>query len=374
MVSSLYRLLLCMMKATDALPSFSTSIYSDSASNPYTASITTSTSNTTSTPASSSSSTFGRGILQARDDFNLNESVQSVRSLLYDVRTSHLPHFQDELLSKVLETILSASSSYIHLKTLLSAILLAFQSGVQVLSGVLALQKIIHQYADMTEDRNLLDYYLSILLPLLNSYLMVAGGAKKGGGGQISLQGKGTGVATAQMKKAKYLLRKRTDSPLQLQLLSNNYNNDKDISDNRKNYDECITYTNSREFEIFDDDRFKGQDLQRSIIRLLGSLGGRNQNLLLDATQEVESSVSWGGSNCLTIDMPLCAATPALSSYVAGTHSRINNLPLSLDKLLPRVVELCGAQDQSTSPGNSLSSSGTGYLLLCSMILLPNLT
>ena len=360
MVSSLYRLLLCIMRATDALPSFSTSLSLNSASNSNT--------NTISTSSSSSTTTSGRGILQRQDDLNLLESVQSVRFLLYDVRTCHLPHFHDELLSKALETILSASSYYIHLKTLLSAILLAFQSGVQVLSGVLALQKIVYQYTDKNEDKNLIDYYLSILLPLLNTYLMVAGGGKKGGGGQISLQGKGTGVATVQMKKAKQLLRKRTDSPLQLQLqLQNNNNNNNDNNSINNNNDDIANIRNE-EFQIFDDDRIKGQDLQRNIIRLLGSLGGRNQNLLLDATQEVQSSVSWGGSNCLTIDMPLMTTTTTCSSSSSssssassssGSHSRLKNLPLSLDKLLPRVVELCSAQDQSTGTGTFLGSSGT---------------
>ena len=358
MVSSLYRLLLCIMRATDALPSFSTSLSLHSASNSNTNNTSTSTSISTSSSSSVSNTISCHGILQRQDDLNLFESVLSVRSLLYDVRTCHLPHFHDELLSKALETILSASSYYIHLKTLLSAILLSFQSGVQVLSGVLALQKIIYQYTEKNEDQDLIDYHLSILLPLLNTYLMVAGGGKKGGGGQISLQGKGTGVATVQMKKAKQLLRKRTDSPLKLQLQLHNENN------NDKNNNDGIANIRNEEFQIFDDDRIKGQDLQRSIIRLLGSLGGRNQNLLLDATQEVQSSVSWGGSNCLTIDMPLMTTTSSSSSSSSSSsnsHSRIKNLPLSLDKLLPRVVELCSAQDQSTGTGTSLGSSGTHY-------------
>jgi hypothetical protein len=369
MVSSLYRLLLCVMKATDALPSFSTLLSIDPTSDPNTTtnstSITTSDTNKDNNnnadnadmnnANNNTTSNSGRSILKIQDNLDLLESVQSVRSLLYNVRASHLPHFHDELLSKALELILSASSHYIHLKTLLSAILLSFQNGVQVPSAVIALQKIIYTHTEINDEKNLLDYYLSVLLPLLNSYLMVAGGGKKGGG-QISLKGKTPGVATIQMKKAKYLMRRRTDSPLQLQLENNNDDNNNNNNNNNLRSDE---------FQILDDDRIKGQDLQRNIVRLLGSLGGRNQNLILDATQEVQSSVSWGGSDCLTIDMPLnttsatsSSASSSTSSSFSGLHSRIKILPLSLDKLLPRVVELCSAQDQSTGTTNTMGNSG----------------
>ena len=410
MVSSLYRLLLCVMKATDALPSFSTLLSIDAASNPNnnttstsittssTTSITTSNSdtgcnsnannnnisdnnnnNTNNNNTTDTTSNSGRSVLKRQDNLDLLESVQSVRSLLYDVRASYLPHFYDELLSKALELILSASSHYIHLKTLLSAILLSFQNGVQVLSAVIALQKIIYTHTEVNEEKNLIDYYLSILLPLLNSYLMVAGGGKKGGGGQISLKGKSPGVATIQMKKAKYLMRRRTDSPLQLQLqhennndnnnINNNNNNDDNNNDNNDNNDNNNNIRTD-EFQNLDDDRIKGQDLQRNIIRLLGSLGGRNQNLILDATQEVQSSVSWGGSDCLTIDIPLnttssSSSSSTSSSSFSGSHSRIKILPLSLDKLLPRVVELCSAQDQSTGTASTMSNSGNSCTVLC---------
>ena len=388
MVSSLYRLLLCVMRATDTLPSFSTLLSIDSESIRNITSNTTSNANNTNNNDdtndsnnnnnndnnynnnnnNNTTSTSGRNILKRNNNLDLLESVQSVRSLLYDVRASYLPHFHDELLSKALELILSASSYYIHLKTLLSAILLSFQNGVQVLSGVIALQRIVHQYTDTNDEKNLIDYYLSVLLPLLNSYLMVTGAGKKGGGGQISLKGKNPGAATIQMKKAKYLMRRRTDSPLQLQLQNNNDNNtiNNNSNDNSNNINDNKNIKND-EFQILDDDRIKSQDLQRSIIRLLGYLGGRNQNLILDATQEVQSSVTWGGSDCLTIDMPLnttssptssSSSTSTSSSSSSGTHSRTKILPLSLDKLLPRVVELCSAQDQSMGTASAVGNSG----------------
>jgi hypothetical protein len=70
--------------------------------------------------------------------------------------------------------------------------------------------------------------------------------------------------------------------------------------------------------------------LQHTILQFLGRLGGRNQHILLDVEHALSSSLSWnpnGSKNLLTVDMPLPRAP--------------NKLALSLDALLPRLVELC---------------------------------
>jgi hypothetical protein len=344
LVSPLYRLLLCLMDALAGLPSVSGSLELYCSNATPTAQYSTTTSSSSSSSASSFAA-VATAPINGDSESQINLAVVTVRSLISAMQCSHVQHFHDELLSTALMMILRAPSVFVPLETLLDAVGLALKTGVQALSAVCALHKAVMRHTGADESSYLLDSYLGVLLPLLDSHLMVTGGEKKVGG-EIALQTKGTGAGTVQMKKAKLLLRQRSD------------------------FDDGSALQSSPPADAEDSLSIKSgtSGLQRSIVRLLGSLGGRNQKLLLEPSLAVQAAVSWGGSDCITIPLPLSVPSTSSSNSrsgpgsVSGSGSKLLSIPLSLDKLLPRVVELCSPQGQLEGNEPSLPSLRSGKI------------
>jgi hypothetical protein len=340
LVSPLYRLLLCFMEALAGIPTVSGLLALQC-------------SNTAPVIQSSSSSSSSSVVpFNCDTESQINLAVVTVRSLISAMQSSHVQHFHDELLSTALMMILRAPSAFVPLETLLDAVALALKTGVQALSAVCALHKAVMRHTGADESSYLLDSYLGILLPLLDSHLMVTGGEKKAGG-EIALQTKGTGAGTVQVKKAKLLLRQHSD------------------------FDDDAASSSSSPSDADDSISLKSgtYGLQRSIVRLLGSLGGRNQKLLLEPSLAVQAAVSWGGSDCISIPLPLPLSAPSSASNSrsgsgsgSGSNSKLLNIPLSLDKLLPRVVELCSSQGSLEGNEPSLPSLRSGKIYTCILI------
>ena len=102
--------------------------------------------------------------------------------------------------------------------------------------------------------------------------------------------------------------------------------------------------------------------MERAVTRLLGRLGGRNHALLALPSHAVQASVAWGmsvasGQNKVQMSVPLPQLPPPRVGEGLPPSVNLDTLPLALDSLLPRIVELC----QSGSGTDSDSALvGTG--------------
>lgn len=326
LVSPLYRLMLSLSNAIAAIPSIATALISHFDNSP---------SSSSSLPSSLASS------LSLEDTYStVLTAVLTVRSFIADVQSTQMPYFRDELLSTALTLVLRAPHHFVPLHSLLASIALSLRTGVRAINAVNALHAAALRHTSTCDDSVYLDKCLNVLLPLLDPYLMTLGG-EKSASGQISLQTK-SGVGTLQMKKAKAMMMRKTD-----------------FYDVQSTADSTLDGPGSAEFNT--PDRIENKNLHRSIVRLLGILGGRNQKLLVNPSLAVQASAAWNGSDCLTIDLPLPLSLPlshsATSSRSFASTPHLKYISLSLDKLLPRVVELCSPQGQSGSDSRSGSGS-----------------
>ena len=340
LVSPLYRLILSLSTAVAAIPSVATTLllHFDTSSS--------ATSSLPSLPSLSSSPPL------KDTDSTVLTAVLTVRSFIADIQSTQMPYFRDELLSTALTLILRAPHYFVPLQSLLSSVALSLRTGVRAINAVNALHSAVLQHTSTCDDSVYLDKSLNVLLPLLDPYLMTIGG-EKSAGGSISLQTKSS-VGTLQMKKAKAMMQRKTD-----------------FYDVQSTADSTLEDPGSTELNA--PDRIENKNLHRSIVRLLGILGGRNQKLLVDPSLAVQASAAWNGSDCLTINLPLPlplslslsshSAKASSSRSVSGSSSGsastplLKSISLSLDKLIPRVVELCSPQGQSGSDSRSGSES-----------------
>ena len=76
----------------------------------------------------------------------------------------------------------------------------------------------------------------------------------------------------------------------------------------------------------------KEDKLQFTILRFLGRLGGLNQAMLKNPTDVIKSITSWTFNECLALDLPI----PNLAE-----GRRISKLKIVLDRVIPRLLELC---------------------------------
>lgn len=376
LVSPIYRLLLCLMTTVMRIPSIASLLQSLPLNEIQ---------HTTVSASSSASQLVHVRSRQEREN-DLKNSVQSIRTLIFELQSLHVQHFHDELLSTALLTVLSAPSIFVTLETLLSGIEMSFKTGVQVQKAIYALQKAVFSHFpanSSTSDSCLLEQSLTFLLPLLDPYLMVTGvsglGSKGGQGRSEIVLTSRVGADTIRLKRARALVKQRS-SLFRL----DEYNSDVANFIPRLEGDTPIeeplpqgdfSLTSYEDHPTVDEEG----DLQRAIIKLLGRLGGRNQRLLKDASRAVEASVSWGSTECLTMRLPMpmivSSALPSASSSnqrignkgvesASSVVSPIHSLTFYLDKLLPRIVELCSTQEQGSdlpdgSGGSGLPSSSS---------------
>jgi hypothetical protein len=143
------------------------------------------------------------------------------------------------------------------------------------------------------------------------------------------------------------------------------------------------------------DDAEEQCDIQRAVVRLLGRLGGRNQLMLIDPTEAVKDSLSWGDTDTLMIKLPFPVVTVdkgmatvssnAATAQVSGNKRAAGGvgkattdtiggsatakatggafeLTVALDLLLPRITELCGARDDANSANKAYSIASAGMV------------
>ena len=85
----------------------------------------------------------------------------------------------------------------------------------------------------------------------------------------------------------------------------------------------------------------KGEKLQFTILRFLGRLGGLNQGMLEQPNNVIKSITSWNFNECLALDLPLPNS---------NDMRRVSKLKLVLDRLIPRILELCkGVSSEMTT-------------------------
>ena len=194
-------------------------------------------------PSTTSTSTsFSSSIISKENSKQIKNTVLNIRLFITNLQTSKINHFHDELLSTSLLMILCIPSYFIPFNVLLSSITLALQSGVQVLYGVTALQKIVDTYYTINDSHNidekkessLLKESFEVILPLLDSYLLI-GYKEKNEVGQIQLEPKEK-KASIQIQQARNLFRISSDTD-DCDISTNNNNNDN--NNRKKNDDNC---------------------------------------------------------------------------------------------------------------------------------------
>lgn len=200
---------------------------------------------------------------------------------------ARLLQFSDELLEAALGMLLDAPAAILPLDALVPSLVVAFRSGLQAKKAVETLERRLFDDndGDKVDDQ---DTILPLLLPLLDSHLVVGGAAEKVHA-TLKLSGKGASSGSSSAFSAR------------------------------------AAQTASK----------TGSELYHGILRLLGRLGGSSQYLLCVPQEEVQSSLSWEPTECvvLSLKMPLDAGSELV-------------LPLTIDSLLPRIVELCGPSNQ----------------------------
>ena len=425
LVSAFYRLILCLSSAVVVLPSFHFDLlhYLEEDSLLDSNNILQSSSSSVKDrllPDTTSTCNSSNRFLSPASNINFKKieiTVMNVRSFLINLQNSQIKHYHDELLSTSLIILLCIPSIFIPFEILLCSIELALKSGVQVFHAVKAIQKAVALHSSINENENqennvIFDKSLDTLLPLLDQYLMVGNHDKKNNG-QINLEKIGS-KGTSQMKKMKDLFRyddfdnsvycNERESRIQdcTERRADNNNDDSSNNDNNNNKNNdnnsSSTYSNNKPTrtgiciqDIVEWDRNENEnkregdgDIQYSIIRLLGRLGGRNQKLLRDPIHSVSSTLTWIGSTCLTISLPLpkfkvdselkqklhqmssslhksnpisTSSSSSSSSSLSNLKSHLDSLPIVLDKLLPRIVELCSSQSQTGSNVTPLGST-----------------
>ena len=96
--------------------------------------------------------------------------------------------------------------------------------------------------------------------------------------------------------------------------------------------------------------------------RLLGRLGGRNHALLALPSHAVQASVAWGvsgasGQSKVQLSVPMPQLPPPRVGEGLPPSVKLDTLPLALDSLLPRIVELC---QSGSGTDSDLALVGTG--------------
>jgi hypothetical protein len=80
--------------------------------------------------------------------------------------------------------------------------------------------------------------------------------------------------------------------------------------------------------------------LQLTILRFLGRIGGLNQGVLEKPNEVIKAIISWNLNECLFVDLPM--------PYTHGNR-RISKLTIALDRIIPRLLELCNGVSTSMS-------------------------
>jgi hypothetical protein len=246
----------------------------------------------------------------------LNQTIQSLKAFIRDVELQ-LPHFTDELLSSALSMILLSPSVIVDtIQDLVPSLKLSLQTGYQVKIAVVILNRFISR--DESKRAALLEH-LPSLLRLLEDYLVVSNSSSLTEFSQISLRKKG--------------------------------------------------FINSNKGQGSEED----MNIQHLILRLLGRLGGDNQLILEPPDEVIKSSLSWTDSDCifLKLPLPISSSTNTASTTTStstSTSDLMRELRIPLDRLLPRIIEICNAPFSSTDRQLRLSAAECLHSILIYII------
>jgi hypothetical protein len=114
-------------------------------------------------------------------------------------------------------------------------------------------------------------------------------------------------------------------------------------------------------------------NIQRCVLRILGRLGGHNQLMLQPQNELLKSSLAWSlNNNSVTVKFPLLGQmTPSASRYLSQRltqsstqQTEIIDVKLSMDRLLPRIVEIACSQSGSTDRHAKLAAAESLHAII----------
>lgn len=210
-----------------------------------------------------------------------------------------LQKYHGELLSQAIHVVLCVPVVIVSLKDLIPVIIHSLHSDLQTKLSIDALSRYIGN-----DDLNC---YLPMLLPLFEKYL------------------RSNAYALAEQNGQEVTLRKVSSSS---------------IHRKRRAKD-----GKSSESEVLLDSEL-AVAIQHSILQFLGRLGGRNKHILAKPQETLKSSLTWNSRNCININLSLPlqekqANKSSDKSTSSSVKDKITSIKMTLDPLLPRIVELC---------------------------------
>jgi hypothetical protein len=117
--------------------------------------------------------------------------------------------------------------------------------------------------------------------------------------------------------------------------------------------------------------------IQRSVMRIVGRLGGFNQLIIPPQEEVLKSSLAWSvNHDTVSVKLPLLGlATASTSRYLTQrmTQSTTQNVEVievtvALDRLLPRIVELATSQSSSTDKHAKLAAAESLHAIVTLLI------
>ena len=205
--------------------------------------------------------------------------ITNIRSflLLVQSKATSDSFFRDELLDAVLKLLLTAPSTVITFPDVVVAIEMSLKSGLQVSSCVDFITK------HLLSDRESVSKFVPSFVRLFDKYLLTFENDK------------------VEEKLVKTIAKKTTKS----------------------SSDSLIETTSTN------------KELQISILRLLGRLGGASQQMLIAPQETVSSSICWTFEERIVVKYPVVV--------IPSDSMTSEELRLCFDKLLPRLTSICSS-------------------------------
>ena len=261
---------------------------------------------------------------------SLHQLLKLMTSFLRDVQIK-MTGYSDELLSSVLYMVMQAPRVVIsRINQLAGSISLALKTGFQVDLALRTLDKFIHR--DEQQRQALLQYLPDILI-LLDGYLVVPDSKS----GQIQSMKFKSKMAT----KLNFMYGEKNQSDL--------------------------------------------MNIQSQVLRLLGRLGGDNQMILQSPDISVQASLSWASKEFLVVKLPLPGVYSSVVVGTSGSNRQTQRLAIqssssssiatevievkvALDRLLPRIIEICTTQSSATDRQAKLAAAEALHAVLVLLI------
>lgn len=218
--------------------------------------------------------------LSAWED-SMNE-IQHISGSIKEYLVSLQPkliRFQDELLSSSLSMIFNTPLHILDINYLIDCVEIALRTGIEVEEGVRALHKCFITHSKQLKDR------LNRILPILSKYLHSSNNL-----GHVH-----------EVEYKRVSIRKRVEQKLNT---------------------------------VYHD------NLQLTILRFLGRIGGLNQGVLEKPNEVIKAITSWNLNECLFVNLPMP------HEY---DNRGISKLTIALDRIIPRLLELCSSVSTSMS-------------------------